>query len=314
MAARPEISVVVVNWNHVDELLPCLRSLYDAGAEEHEVIVVDNGSVDGSVAAVRREFPAVELVEAGANLGFAEGCNRGIAVARGEWIFTLNNDAVIHREGLGILRRAAREAAPDVGMLQPTMLFKSRPHHINSTGIRMLRGGFAIDRDYSRLRPRAPQPPAEEIFACTAGAGLYRRATLDAVRLRSGWFDRTFFMYFEDVDLGWRCRLAGWRAQHLPSATVLHRFHGSSERHGRDWPWRMAKRNRVRVLLKNASRGFMAKAAPSLLRHIAQALVRERTFQARMADAFADGWRQRAEVEALVVVPRVEVERRWLDG
>lgn len=311
MSGPPEISVVVVNWNHVDELLPCLRSLYDAGAEEQQIIVVDNGSVDGSVAAVRRDFPRVELIETGANLGFAEGCNRGIAVARAPWVFTLNNDAVIRRDGLGILERAARAAAPDVGMLQPTMLFKSRPHHVNSSGICPLRGGFAADRGYDSLERSDTE--SAEIFSCTAGAGLYRRSMLDAVRLASGWFDRTFFMYFEDLDLGWRCRLAGWRALHLPTAKVLHRYHGSSERHGHHWPWRMAKRNRVRTLLKNGSTGMLATALPSTLRHLAHAVVRERTFEARMWDAFRDGWRQRAEVDALVKVPRREVEWRWID-
>lgn len=305
-----ELSVVVVNWNHVAELLPCLRSLYDAGAEEQQVIVVDNGSVDGSVAAVRREFPAAELIETGANLGFAEGVNRGIEAARGTWVFTLNNDAVIHREGLAILGRAAREARPEVGMLQPTMLFKSRPHHVNSTGIRPLKGGFAADRDYGTLE--RSRSDVVEIFSCTAGAGVYRRSMLDAVRLESGWFDRTFFMYFEDLDLGWRCRLAGWRALHLPTAKVLHRYHGSSERHGSDWPWRMAKRNRVRTILKNGSARLVASSVPATLRHVAQALLRERAFEARMSDAFRDGLRQRPEVDALVKVPRIEVERRWI--
>ena len=92
-------TVDIVNWNHVDELSACLRSLYDGGADAVQVVVVDNGSADGSVAMVQRDFPRVELIETGANLGLVGGVERGIAAARGEWLMTLNNDAALIGDG-----------------------------------------------------------------------------------------------------------------------------------------------------------------------------------------------------------------------
>src|SRR4051794_19685469 len=102
------ISVVIVNWNSKDDLLECLESLRAQTDQDFEAIVVDNGSADGSCEAVRSGYPEARLVEAGANLGFAEGCNRGIEVARGAWIATLNNDAIADPRWIEILRAAAK--------------------------------------------------------------------------------------------------------------------------------------------------------------------------------------------------------------
>src|SRR5579862_1453977 len=88
------LSVVVVNWNSRDDLDACLRSVAAQTHADVEIIVVDNGSDDGSGAMVRERFPGTILIEAGRNLGFAEGCNRGIRASSGEWIALLNNDAV----------------------------------------------------------------------------------------------------------------------------------------------------------------------------------------------------------------------------
>lgn len=309
VAVHPGISIVVVNWNHVDELLQCLRSLYDAGADQAQVIVVDNGSVDASVATVRREFPMAEVIETGANLGFAEGANRGIDLARGEWVFTFNNDATLAADGLALLGAEALAAQADVGMLQPTLCFKDRPGVLNSTGIMMQRSGFPYDRGFNQ--PADPAARSDEVFCCTAGAALYRRTMLDAVRLPSGWFDRGFFMYFEDLDLGWRCRLAGWRALHVPAVRALHRFQGSSVRHGASWLERTTRRNRVRTLLKNASLPLLARLSRSLGVEAARSLRLDPEARRHLWAAFADGWSQRGAVGALARVPRRELETRW---
>lgn len=302
----PDISVVIVNWNLVDELVVCLRSLYDDGFAG-QIIVVDNGSVDASVAVVRREFPAVEVVATRANLGFAEGCNRGLAVARGVWVFTLNNDAALVSGAAAELARLASEAPADVGMIQPTLVFKSRPHHINTQGIALTRLGWGVDRGFGALLDARAQP--REIFCASAGAALYRRSMLDQVALTSGVFDRSFFMYFEDVDLGWRCRLAGWRAMYEPSVRIEHRFHGSSDRHGAAWLSRQVRQNRVRMILKNGSPRLLARVVPGFVRASAELL--RHGHHGPMTQAYRDGWRQRAEVEALATIDRRTLERVW---
>src|SRR5713101_5004470 len=121
-----------------------------------------------------------------------------------------------------------RRGGNRVGMLQSRIVFKQRPDQTNSTGVLLFRNGTIVDRAYEKS-VRADES-VEEIFCVSAGAALYRRAMLEDIRLASGFFDRTFFMYFEDVDLGWRGRLAGWSAVYVPSARVLHAFQGSSSR------------------------------------------------------------------------------------
>lgn len=303
------LTILVVNWNGREELTACLRSLMDSGADAHQVLMVDNGSVDGSSELVAREFPRVEVLQTGKNLGFAEGCNRGIELARGEWIFTLNNDATLTSGSLERLTQSISDAPAEVGMLQPTLLFKDRPGVVNSSGVVIFTNGNAADRSFGEPHVLGATP--EGIFCCTAGAGLYRRSMLDAIKLSSGWFDRTYFMYLEDVDLGWRARLAGWQALHIPTATALHRFQGSSRRHGAGWVGRMYRRNRLRTLLKNASPSFLKQAEQQSRRDIRRALFKEPYTLPALAQAWLNGRQQRAEVDRLLQVDREQLENRW---
>jgi hypothetical protein len=305
------MAVVVVNWNARDDLLRCLRSLAAQSDAALETIVVDNGSSDDSCEAVRREFPEIHLIATGENLGFAEGCNRGLAAAGSDWVATLNNDAEADRRWIEVLRRAAREAAPDVGMIQSRILFRQRPEITNSTGVAIHKNGVFVDRDFER--PAAATARGEEIFCPSAGAALYRRRMLCEARLPSGFFDRTFFMYFEDVDLGWRCRLAGWRALYSPDAIVLHDFHGSSRRVAGDFVHWHCGRNRIRTLLKNASWRYVARALPYVAGDFARSL-HGRGGEAVLgyARAVRDGLGQRAAVTRLAQRRRREIELRWV--
>ncbi len=311
MQDAPGISIVLVNWNSKDDLRQCLQSLAAQTERDFEVIVVDNGSTDGSLEMVRDEFGSVRLIAAGENLGFAEGCNRGIEQARGAWVAMLNNDTVAQPNWVAELRRVADGAAADVGVLQARLLFKHDPGRTNSTGVLVFSGGEFVDRDYDA--PVRPDDAGGEIFCASAGAALYRRAMLDAVRLETGYFDRTFFMYYEDVDLGWRCRLGGWSAHYLPAATVHHAFHGSAARRGNDFVRRHCFRNRVRVLCKNASWSYVLGCMPRLLSEFAWYLLRVGPSAFRdYAAAWRDGVAQRGAVSRISRVLRRDVERRWV--
>lgn len=304
------ISVIIVNWNAREDLCACLRSLADQTDRAFQTIVVDNGSSDGSEAAVRAEFPWVEIVQTGANLGFAEGCNQGLAVATGEWIATLNNDTFVDPAWIAELRSAALSSPPEVGMLQSRMVFKSDKGRINSTGLLLYKDGSAEDRDFDT--PVREDDEGDAVFCPTAGAALYRRAMLDQTRLASGWFDRDYFMYCEDVDLGWRCRLAGWEARYVPSALVAHAFQGSSKLRERSFIGLHLKRNRLRTLLKNASVPFLVKALPRTLLDLGRAFTQGGPLVLpSFAIAVRDGLVQRRAVSALSRVPRLEVEQRW---
>ena len=302
------ISVVVVNWNARDLLRDCLTSLALQDDRDFETVVVDNGSEDGSVAMVRAEFPGVVVVGETENLGFAEGCNRGIARASQPWIATLNNDAVAGPRWIAELRGALEHADARVGMLQSQMRFRNRRDQLNSTGVVVLGNGHARDRDYGA--PARSDDRVEEVFCPTAGAALYRRAMLDEVRLASGYFDRAFFMYYEDVDLGWRCRLAGWGALYVPGARVDHVFRGSSRRRGGGFVTSLCLQNRLRTLLKNGSLRFIVRTSPRSARDVLQLTLAGSA--GRAWRAALDGLRQRRAVGRLAVTPRAAVERRWV--
>ena len=306
-----KLAVVVVNWNSRADLRACLESLRAGTHQDLELVVVDNGSADGSVELVRERFPEVVLIAAGENLGFAEGCNRGIEASTAPWVAMLNNDAVAEPRWAEALVAAAERAPPDCGMLQSVMLFLERPGVVNSTGIELLRNGRGRDRAEGLRHDQVAAPV--EIFCPTAGAAAYRRSMLEEVKLGAGYFDRHHFMYYEDLDLGWRARLGGWTAWLVPDAVVHHRWHGSADRHGRAWLRVIARTNRVRTLLKNGSPRFLLTSALATLLDVAVVLQSGGGDGAlRLLEAARASVRQRREVAALARLPRELVEERWV--
>jgi GT2 family glycosyltransferase len=133
------------------------------------------------------------------------------------------------------------------------------------------------------------------------------------VRLPSGIFDRHYFMYFEDLDLGWRCRLAGWDAFYVPSAVVHHTFQASSKRRGDRFVERHCKQNRIRTLLKNGSVPFLVRSLPRTLVDLGQLVAWDGPRAlADVAAAVQDSVQQRAEVARITKRARADVERRWV--
>ncbi len=305
------LSVVVVNWNSKEHLGACLSSLQRQTYDALEVIVVDNGSVDGSPELVAESFPEMKLVQTGSNLGFAEGCNRGLALAQGEWVAMLNNDAVAEPNWAEALMREAARADPSVGSLQSLMLYRDRPEVVNSTGIELSWNGSGADRAEGSARSECGEPA--EIFCPTAGAAAYRRAMLDRVALEQGYFDRTYFMYLEDLDLGWRARLAGYSSLYVPDSVVYHVWHGSSQKHGSRWLILKSRANRVRTVLKNASPAMLARVSVNLVGAGLELLWHGRLQgPALLGAAIRDGVRARRRVSELTRVSRRATEKRWI--
>lgn len=221
------VCVVVPTWNGWTMLEQCLVGLAAQITPPAQVVVVDNGSTDGTAANVRARWPEVEVLELPENEGFAGGCNRGIEAARpGLDVILLNNDAVPHPQWVDTLANAAATAPEDVGVLSAKLL--AEDGRIDSTGDFLTTWGMPFQRGHGE--PDSGQYDAgTDIFSACGGASLYRRVMLDAV----GDFDETFFAYYEDVDLCFRARLAGWRVCLVPAATVVHAGGGTSTRvHG----------------------------------------------------------------------------------
>jgi hypothetical protein len=216
----PLISVVVVNFSGKKFLDGCLSSLVGQTFRDFEIILVDNGSSDGSADHVRECYPSVILVETGKNLGFAGGTNAGIRVAKGEFIFTMNNDMVADPHLLEEIKKPM-QADSCVGMCGSKILFPDG--RINSTALCISRSGAGEDRGIGEP-DHGQYDTAEEIFAPCAGAALYRCAMLVDI----GLFDEDFFLYYEDVDLAFRGRLAGWKCMYVPTARIVHIYKGTA--------------------------------------------------------------------------------------
>ena len=261
---------------------------------------------------VASDFPTCRLLAQPDNLGFAEGCNRGIEASTGDWVATLNNDCVADAGWAEALAGAAQRAPASCGMLQSLMVFLDRPGTINSAGIELTAFGSGRDRHSDRSWPNDESARPAAIFCPTAGAAAYRRTMLDAIRLSTGYFDRSHFMYFEDLDLGWRARLAGWDALFVPESLVRHKWHGSTERHGASWLAVLSGINRVRTLLKNASPSLIARTSPVTIAETIEiawhaGIDGVRRLQAAVRESLA----VREEVAKLARVSRRSVERAW---
>lgn len=235
---------MVVNWNGRAYLETCLRSLEKQSFRDFEVLVVDNGSGDGSVAMVRSQFPWVaQIVENRENLGFGVANNQAIVRARGPYIVLLNNDTEVEPGWLEALVSAA-EADPSVGMCASKILNFDRRDVIDNTGHLIFRDG--LNRGRGRLEvDRGQYDNAREALFPSGCAALYRKSMLAEV----GLFDETFFAYGDDTDLGLRARLAGWRCAFVPEARVYHRYSATTGQYSPTKAF-LVERNRVWVAFK----------------------------------------------------------------
>jgi GT2 family glycosyltransferase/glycosyltransferase involved in cell wall biosynthesis len=273
------VSAMVVNYQRRELLNMCLHSLGRALArvdEETELIVVDNGSSDGSVELVRESFPDVRLVVLPRNAGFAGGLVEGIAAAEGEWIAVFNNDTTVEPDAVAAMLTAAR-TDPRVGSVAAQMRFADRRDVLNSAGLELDCLGIAADRLVGARVSDQPEREPYEVFGATGGAALLRTDMLDEV----GGIDETFFAFFEDVDLAWRARAHGWRSLYAPGAVVYH-HHSATAGHGSPAKLYLVGRNRVRTLAKNATRGLLLRNAARMAlydaAHVAFASLSARTW------------------------------------
>ena len=244
IAGGPLVSVVVVNWNGRPYVADCLASLARQTYPHVEIVVVDNGSTDGSLELLRGDWGArIHLVAEPVNRGFAGGNNVGMRAAKGAYVALLNNDAVADPRWIERLVEAA-EADATVGMCASKIFVQGRDRVLDSAGLLLSLDG--IGRGRGRLEPDHPRfARAEDALVPSACAALYRRAMLDEI----GLFDEDFFAYCEDSDLGLRGRLAGWRCRYAPGAVVHHRYSATTSPYS---PFKAfhVERNRIWVVVK----------------------------------------------------------------
>ena len=237
-------SIIVVNFNGMHLLEECLDSLLDQSYKEIEIIVVDNGSQDGSCEFIEKRYSdKVKLMKNKTNLGCTGGSNIGICASKGEFIVLVNNDTRSDKEMVGHLIEAGK-ADEKIGMCATKLLNYFEPNVIDAAGMVIYKDGLNQGRGRFEI-DRGQYEDIEEIIYASDGGALLKRAMLDDI----GLFDEDFFLYGEEADMGLRARLLGWKAIYVPKAIIYHKI---SQTGGQYSALKLfyAERNRLFVVIK----------------------------------------------------------------
>ncbi len=240
------VAVVVVNWNSGDLLGQCLSSLSRQNPPPDKIIVVDNASTDGSAAGIEARYRNTKIIQLDTNTGFAAGNNIGVDAAKDcDWIALVNPDAFAEPDWLERIISAAKENR-EYAFFGSRVLAANQSNRLDGTADVYHVSGVHWRRGHGQKENGRDLKP-EEIFSPCAAAALYRR---DAF-LKVGGFDHSYFCYSEDVDLGFRLRLAGYRCLYVPDAIVRHVSSATTGGQHSDFSVYHGHRNLVWTYLKN---------------------------------------------------------------
>jgi len=237
VSATPELSVVIPSWNTKDYLAACLESLAAAEKPPTEVIVVENGSADGSAELVAERHPEVHLVRNAVNEGFARGSNQGMRLARGRYVLLLNTDTVLFRDSIAELVRFLDEH-PDYAAVAPRLVHADGRTQRTVQEFPNLWTALFFATPLERWFPRSPeleryfmrswdQESSRDVDQPPAACLLLRKSVLDQV----GLFDEELWLFYNDVDLSQRILAAGWKTRYLAEARVVHHVGGSTRKY-----------------------------------------------------------------------------------
>lgn len=239
-----EATVVIPNYNGIKYLKGCLDSLREQSRHDFKVLLIDNGSQDGSVQLVKSHYPEVELVCFSENRGFCGAVNEGIRRADTPYVILLNNDTVCAQEFVAELI-AAMEKMPDCFSCASQMVKMQDSTVIDNAGDYYCALGWAYA--CGKGKPAKHYQKRREIFSACAGAAIYRRDIFDEI----GLFDETHFAYLEDVDVAYRAKIAGYRNYYIPEAVVKHVGSATSGSVYNEFKIRHSSRNSVYLIYKN---------------------------------------------------------------
>lgn len=234
-------TVVIPNYNGIHYIENCLRSLEN---EPAHIIVVDNGSTDGSREIVQEKFPGIELICLEKNYGFCKAVNAGIVNSKTTYVILLNNDTVVER---GLVRALEQplERHPEVFSGSAQMRNMQYPELIDDAGDYYCALGWAFAR--GKDKPANDYQHGCRVFAACGGASIYRRKIFNEI----GTMDENHFAYLEDIDLGYRARISGYINLYIPEAVVYHAGSGASGSRYNDFKVSLTSRNSVYLIYKN---------------------------------------------------------------
>ena len=256
----PVVSVIVPNWNGMRFVSMCLDSLAQLHFENFEVIVVDNGSTDGSRELIEEKYPWVRLLKLTHNMGFAIACNEGIKTSNAKYIVLLNNDIEVTPDWLTELYEGM-ERHPECGMGTTKMMFLDNRDTFYNTGD--LFHSWSAGGGRGQGEKDIGQYDLEDyVFGACAGAGIYRKELFNQI----GLFDEDFFIFAEDVDLNMRSQLQRFQAVYLPKSKVYHIGTATVGLYSDRYVY-LCKRNDILVFVKNYSLKMYFKYLSSIWKH-----------------------------------------------
>jgi GT2 family glycosyltransferase len=261
------VSVIIINWNHQSYLKSCLTALKAQKYPDLEIVVVDNGSSDGSVGWIERNHRDVRLIAFPDNRGFAPAFNHAVRLTSSELLLSLNPDVTVQPGFIPALVRVMRQD-DRIGIVAPKLRMTDQPDRIDSTGLFINRARRPYDRGQGEI-DRGQYDQQTDIFGACGAAALYRRRMLTELAIDGQYFDDDFFAYYEDADLSWRAQLHGWRCVFSPEAVGNHqRGSGDTLRKRKakvsQGP-RLALRNRYLMTIKNDDPGAILSDLPVIL-------------------------------------------------
>lgn len=243
MKADNRVSVVVPNYNGIAFVERCFKALIK-DAPKAELLLVDNGSTDGSRELTARRFPQVRIIALKENYGFCRAANEGMKAASSPYVILLNNDTEV-LPGFTKALVSALQLEPRAFSAGAKMIQLHHPEKIDDAGNFYCALGWAFARGKDKSVEYYEEP--DEIFAACGGAVIYRKAVLE----RIGYLDESHFAYLEDIDLGWRAKTAGWKNIYAPEAKVLHVGSGTSGSRYNEFKVSLSSRNSIYLAYKN---------------------------------------------------------------
>lgn len=237
------VSIVIPNYNGKHFLENCLRAVFAQEIEDQEVIVVDNGSSDGSLEYLAA-FPEVRVISLKKNYGFCRAVNEGIKAANSEFVILLNNDTEVEKSFASELLHVIQSDKKIFSCSSKMIQYHDR-ERIDDAGDYYCALGWAFGRGKNAPVNRYEYPA--DVFASCAGAAIYRKKILESL----GYFDESHFAYLEDIDIGYRARICGYRNVYAPKAVVYHVGSGSTGSAHNAFKVKLSSRNNVYLVYKN---------------------------------------------------------------
>jgi len=238
-------TIIIPNYNGIEYLENCLLSLQKCEPGDFHIIVVDNGSTDGCVELLKEKFAEVETVFLAENIGFAPAVNRGLKRVKTPYALLLNNDITVEPDFVQRMEETM-DAHKNSFSVSAKMLQMQKPELLDGAGDLYCALGWAFALGKGKTAADHYTKSAR-IFSSCGGAAIYRMDILHQI----GFFDENHFAYLEDVDLGWRARIAGFENRYEPSAVVYHAGSGFSGSRYNEFKINLSSRNSVYLILKN---------------------------------------------------------------